>query len=310
MNYIVLDLEWNQSSTKAEEKEIPFEVIEIGAVKLDEHQQMVSQFSELIRPQIYTQMHQITSRLIHLKMEELQKGHPFLEVMERFLDWCGEDYIFVTWGPLDLTELQRNMNYYKMEPLADAPFPFYDAQKLFSLALEDGKSRRSLEYAIDFLHIKKDIPFHRAFSDAYYTAKVFAGLHTPAVLENVSYDTYHLPKSRKEEIHHQFSRYAKYISREFTDKAEAMEDHEVASSKCYLCHRNLRKKIKWFTNNGRNYFCVAYCEKHGFLKCKVRIRYSDEGKAYVVKTSRLIGQEELQEVQNKKKHAHPEKEQT
>ncbi len=89
-----------------------------------------------------------------------------------------------------------------------------------------------------------------------------------------------------------------------------MEDHEVTSSKCYLCHRNLRKKIKWFTNNGRNYFCVAYCEKHGFLKCKVRIRYSDEGKAYVVKTSRLIGQEELQEVQNKKKHAHPEKEQT
>ena len=220
MNYIVLDLEWNQSSTKAGEKEIPFEVIEIGAVKLDGHQQMISEFSELIRPQIYTQMHQITSQLIHLKMEELQKGHPFVDVMGRFLEWCGEDYIFVTWGPLDLTELQRNMNYYGMEPLADGPFPFYDAQKLFSLALEDGKSRRSLEYAIDFLHIKKDIPFHRAFSDAYYTAKVFAGLHNQSVLENVSYDTYHLPKNRKAEIHHQFSRYAKYISREFADKTD------------------------------------------------------------------------------------------
>lgn len=247
-------------------------------------------------------MHQITSQLIHLKMEELQKGHPFVDVMGRFLEWCGEDYIFVTWGPLDLTELQRNMNYYGMEPLADGPFPFYDAQKLFSLALEDGKSRRSLEYAIDFLHIKKDIPFHRAFSDAYYTAKVFAGLHNQSVLENVSYDTYHLPKNRKAEIHHQFSRYAKYISREFADKTEALEDHEVTSSKCYLCHRNLRKKIKWFTNNGKNYFCVAYCEKHGFLKCKVRIRYSDAGKAYVVKTTKFIGPEELQELQNKKKH--------
>ena len=87
MNNIVLDLEWNQSSTKAEEKEIPFEVIEIGAVKLDEHQQMVSQFSELIRPQIYTQMHQITSRLIHLKMEELQRGIPFWRLWNAF--WIG-----------------------------------------------------------------------------------------------------------------------------------------------------------------------------------------------------------------------------
>ena len=37
MNYIVLDLEWNQSDTGNETatKEIPFEIIDIGAVKLN-----------------------------------------------------------------------------------------------------------------------------------------------------------------------------------------------------------------------------------------------------------------------------------
>ena len=37
MNYIVLDLEWNQGSGQEPEvKEMPFEVIDIGAVKLNE----------------------------------------------------------------------------------------------------------------------------------------------------------------------------------------------------------------------------------------------------------------------------------
>jgi len=303
MNYIVLDLEWNQSSTKAGEKEIPFEVIEIGAVKLNEKRQQVDRFSELIKPQIYTRMHQITGRLIHLKMAELKNGKPFPEVMKRFLNWCGEEYRFVTWGSLDLVELQRNMQYHQMEPLSEGPFPFFDAQKLFSLAYEDGKSRRNLEYAVDFLHIKKDIPFHRALDDAYYTARVMETLQDE-VFENFSYDVFHLPKDRGSEIHHQFARYEKYISMEFEDKTEALEDHEVSSSKCYLCGRNLRKRIKWFSNNGKNYFCAAYCDRHGFLKYKVRVRYTDSGKAYVVKTTKFISEEELQELQKKKKHHH------
>ena len=108
--------------------------------------------------------------------------------MEQFLEWCGDDCIFCTWGPLDLLELQRNMRYYGMFPLSDRPIKYYDIQKLFSIAYEDKKSRRSLEYAIDMLNIHKDIPFHRAFSDAYYTAQVFDMIEDPAVLEKVSFD--------------------------------------------------------------------------------------------------------------------------
>ena len=38
MDYIVLDLEWNQSPNGKEDsvEHLPFEIIEIGAVKLDE----------------------------------------------------------------------------------------------------------------------------------------------------------------------------------------------------------------------------------------------------------------------------------
>lgn len=300
MNYIILDLEWNQSSTGEEEvsKILPFEIIEIGAIKLNSSRKMIDEFSELVKPQVYHEMHRITSKLIHLQMNQLQQGSFFPEVMKQFQDWCGDDYIFCTWGPLDLVELQRNIRYYGLEPLADGPFRYLDVQKLFSIAYEDRKSRRTLEYAIDFLNIEKDIPFHRAFSDAYYTAKVLARLEE-RVLSNYSYDVFHLPKDKESEVHVIFDDYAKYISRGFADKTEAIADKTVMGTKCYLCHKGLRKKIRWFTPNGKHYYSVSYCDKHGFMKSKVRIRKSEDDMIYVVKTDKFITEEEVSDIRNR-----------
>lgn len=305
MNYIVLDLEWNQSNTGKEEQAeiLPFEIIEIGAIKLSEGMVMISEFSELVKPQVYQEMNQITSKLIHLQMKELERGRPFVEVAEQFLEWCGEDYIFCTWGPLDLTEFQRNMKYYGMEPLSDAPIPFLDVQKLFSIAYEDRKTRRALEYAVDARKIEKDIPFHRAFSDAYYTARVLMNIEDHGIFNNLSYDVFNPPVKREDEVKAKFDTYTKYISRRFADKTEAFADKEVVSSKCYICCRNLRKKIKWFTANGRHYYCVAYCEKHGYLKGKIRVRRTDDGQVYIVKTTKFISKEEADKIAERKNHA-------
>ena len=300
MNYIVMDLEWNQSSDGSEEvcKVLPFEIIEIGAIKLNSERKMVGEFSELIRPQVYHEMHHITGKLIHLEMDELEKGQPFVDIEEKFRQWCGEDYLFCTWGPLDLVELQRNIRYYGLEPLGGGPIAYLDVQKLFSIAYEDRKSRRTLEYAIDFLHIEKDIPFHRAFSDAYYTAKVLARMEE-SVLANVSFDVFHLPRTKEEEVHIVFDTYAKYISRSFADKTEAMQDKTVIATKCYLCHRNLRKKIRWFSPNGKHYYSVSCCDKHGLMKAKIRIRKTEDDRVYVVKTEKFITPEEVQDIRGK-----------
>ena len=303
MNYIVLDLEWNQSNTgqEPEVKEFPFEIIDIGAMMLNENKEMIDEFNQLVKPSVYRHMHKITGKIIHLQMQDLQKGRPFPEVIQEFIEWCGKDYIFCTWGPLDLYELQRNIGYYNLQPLSETPIRFLDVQKLFSIAYEDKKSRRSLEYAIDYLQIEKDIPFHRAFSDAYYTAKVLAVLDDD-VLSNYSIDTFVLPRNRKEEVHVLFHDYMKYISREFEDKKAALEDREVISTKCYLCRKNIRRKIRWFTPNGKHYYSVAVCPKHGFMKSKIRIRKSTDG-VYVVKTSKFISEEESNTIVEKREEA-------
>ena len=300
MNIIVLDLEWNQNSGGKKERIINkpiFEIIEIGAVKLNENYEIVDKFSQLIKPQIYRTMHKITADLIHLQMNELNKGKSFPEVMDEFMEWCGEDYMFATWGPLDLLELQRNISYYQLIPLSDEPIKFYDVQKLFSLEAIKEKTRKTLEFAIDYFQIEKDIPFHRAFSDAYYTAKVFQKIVNPEILKYVSFDTYHIPKTRKEEIKAIFPGYYKYISRGFETKSEIMSDREISSTKCYLCHKNLKKILRWYTPNGKNYYSISNCDVHGFIKYKVRLKKSEFGMYYAIKTSKFITEEKMKKLQ-------------
>ncbi|MBQ7840354.1 MAG: exonuclease domain-containing protein [Lachnospiraceae bacterium] len=304
MDYIVLDLEWNQASDSNDSRSrmLTFEIIEIGAVKLNRCMEIVDTFHELIRPQVYEEMHKITEKLIQIHMDELTQCRLFEEVMRDFLSWCGEDYMFGTWGPLDLTELQRNMTFFGMEPLAGGPFKFYDIQKMFSIAFEDGRSRRSLEYGVDFLNITKDIPFHRALSDAWYTARVLQMIKDPMVLQRISFDTYSLPKDRRSEIHVVFDNYAKYISRAFADKEALMTDREVISTRCYLCHRNLRRKIRWFSPNGKHYYSISWCDKHGYMKGKIRVKKADNDMVYAVKTTKFISEKEMAQIQMKKEH--------
>ena len=76
MNYIVLDLEWNQSTSgkNRELKSLPFEIIEIGAVKLNEDFQVVDQFQSIIRPVIYPQMNYISQEITGFTTSELKNG--------------------------------------------------------------------------------------------------------------------------------------------------------------------------------------------------------------------------------------------
>ena len=303
MNYIVMDLEWNQSSTGQEDTvhTLPFEIVEIGAVKLNSDRKMISEFSKLVKPQVYKTMHQITGKLIHLQMQQLESGELFPDVYNSFSEWFGDNPFFCTWGPLDLTELQRNIRYYNLPALSQGPFAFLDVQKLFSIAFEDAQSRRSLEYAIDFLNIQKDIPFHRAFSDAYYTAKILA-LIPENVLSRVSYDVFHLPANQKSEVHVVFDNYSKYISRAFADKSSALADREVMSTKCYICGKSTHRRIKWFTTNNKHYYSVSQCDEHGLMKSKVRLRKSESGQLYVMKTQKFINQKQADQIKYKLDH--------
>lgn len=284
MNYIVFDLEWNQSPTgkDGELKELPFEIIEIGAVKLDENLNIISEFCETIRPQVYPQLHYKIKEITHFDSDELQSSRTFIEVFRDFKDWCGDDIMLCTWGPMDVTELQRNMKFYNF-PLFKTPVYFYDIQKIFSIVYEDRKTKRSLEWAIDYLQIEKNINFHRALSDAYYTYSVMKHFEQDNITKNFSIDYFQKPKNRSEEIYVVYETYSKFVSREFENKSDVLKDKRINSTICYKCGKKVRKKIRWFSDNSKTYYCLACCDEHGLLKGKIKLKKSEDENVFAVK---------------------------
>lgn len=163
MNYVVVDFEWNQAcyGKGSENRKIPFEIIEIGAVKLDENLKEIDRFSRTIRPKVYKKLHYITRDLTGITQEELCASDPFSYVLVDFMLWCGKDYIFCTWGNMDLVELQRNMKYYGLLDLLKGPVKYYNVQKFFRLLCAHDASAVSLESAVDYFQLPKEAGFHR-----------------------------------------------------------------------------------------------------------------------------------------------------
>lgn len=296
MNYIVIDLEWNQCPDgKAKEVEgLPFEVIEIGAIKLDKNRIFLDEFSQVVKPQVYKALHSKTEEIVPLSIEDLNKGNLFPDVMKAFLEWCGEDYQFCTWGPMDLVEIQKNMKYYNIHPFSTKPIHYYDVQKLFSITYEDKRIPRTLSYAVEYLKIEKEKAFHYAINDAKYTAKIFQMLDKAKIEKNDSIDYYNHPKRKEDEVYITYENYSKYISMDYKAKEDVMADKTVKAVECFLCHKKVAKKIGWFTNNSKNYYGLSYCRKHGFLKAKIRIKKSVDNTFFAVKTIKRISKEEAQ----------------
>ena len=116
MDYIVMDLEWNQNPYGKSNyyPDLPFEIIEIGAVRVSEDREILDSYQQVIRPRVYKKLHYKIREITHFTEEELKEGKDFKRAIIEFLDWCGDDYMFCTWGSMDLTELQKNMKHYKI----------------------------------------------------------------------------------------------------------------------------------------------------------------------------------------------------
>lgn len=85
MHYIIIDLEWNQPLSKRQMIKTPFklrgEIIQIGAVKVDEQMQTIDTFNVIIKPKHYTKMHKNVAELTDTIDAQLAEGIPFKEAI-------------------------------------------------------------------------------------------------------------------------------------------------------------------------------------------------------------------------------------
>lgn len=187
MQYIVLDLEFNQdflslSKNAPNLTRYPFEIIQIGAVKLNDNLKTIRSFNHLIKPSLYTEINPSITTLTGITTKQLQNEEPFPVVYADFLEFLGNtDSILCTWGKTDIKELYSNTALHHLD-VTKLPNRYINLQPLASLHfhLPVNKLMR-LQAAVEALNIPISDTFHDAFHDALYTAKIWKKLYHPAI---------------------------------------------------------------------------------------------------------------------------------
>ena len=304
MDYIVMDLEWNQNpyGKNNHHTDIPFEIIEIGAVRVTEDREILDSYQQVIHPKVYKKLHYKIQEITHFTEEELNHGKNFKRAILEFLEWCGDDYMFCTWGSMDLVELQKNMRHYKLERILEFPLFYVDLQKMFSLRYDDGHMKRTLTSAVEYLQIPEDGEFHRALSDAYYTAKVMQVMDFEKYKERLSIDTFYSPRIKEEEIFVRFDQYSKLVTREFLDREEMFSDEDVSSLCCNQCDKPLEVLIDWFSDSGKTYYCLGKCPEHGYVRGKIRIKKVENDSFFAIKIMKSTDEEGANSIYEKQEN--------
>ena len=184
MNYVVFDLEWNGCFSSRLHSHIN-EIIEFGAVKLNESMEITGRFSCLIRPVISTRLASTVRTLTSLSYEQIKKGVPFEYGLNKFRKFA-EGCVLMTWSTTDIDTLVNNLRYHKR--LETIPFmkKYVDLQLYCHDMLGlSGKNALGLQTAADILGLDTDnIPHHRALGDSIITAMCLQRLFHRAALES------------------------------------------------------------------------------------------------------------------------------
>ena len=286
MDYIVLDMEWNQpwpgspSAKKVLPVAIRGEIIQIGAVRVTEEGQVADEFQVMIRPKYYRHLNRRVSKLTGIKESRLkEEGIPFPDAMEDFRNWCGEDIVFLTWGFDDIGILRENMQLFNLP--TDWTGRWYNAQMIFNAQTDGSNAQKALKTAMEIFGIEATRPAHDALGDAYHTALICAKLD----LKKGANEYEEALKSHENGFHGAElpGCICRQVFYDFADKRAALSAMAGSENRCPACERQMLGS-RWFAQPGHRYMDLATCPEHGKFLIRVRLSQQPDG---LVRVSRL-----------------------
>lgn len=231
MNYIIFDLEFNQSYNSSKEnkcivnKDCPFEIIQIGAVKLNERLQSIGNIDRLVKPVIYTVLNPFVEKLTGITINDLNSANSFKEIYAEFIDFIGNDETMLcVWGKADIKELFRNIQYHQLDTSSISK-KYIDLQRYASRYLNCPKGTSiGLSNAVKLLNISFKNEFHNAFADAYYTAEIFKKIYNeklePKIYNHSRHNRLNTYSKEKKNIdtHGLIKQFEKMFNRKMTEE--------------------------------------------------------------------------------------------
>jgi len=172
MNFIIYDLE--ATCWQGRPPSLVQEIIEIGAVLINNYGEVEGTFNSFIRPKIHPQLSAFCQELTTIRQSDIDRARYFPDVIEDFQDWAeifDEDYILCSWGGFDKTMLIQDcqlhdMDYDWVEPHINLKEQYREIKRL--------RQSKGLKSAVNAEGFEFTGTHHRGIDDAENLARIFA----------------------------------------------------------------------------------------------------------------------------------------
>ena len=274
MFYVIMDLEWNNSYNKYR-KCFVNEILEIGAVMVNDELEVIDTFSVIIRSQLIKKLSGRVKNLTHITNEDMTSGVSFQRAVSDFSKWIGsKNCVFMSWGNSDIRVLYDN--YSMFCKIKGIPFltEYLDLQKYCQQFIVSATNQQislvnaAIEMGIDI----SDCTFHRALEDSLLGLRCLKKCYNKDHLLNNAVIC-------DEAFYQKLMFKATYITNINNPKI----DKEKLKCKCDLCGEYMNRMSDWKSIN-QTFSALFYCKN-----CERLVRYSARFKEYYdkvdVKTS-------------------------
>ena len=178
MHHIFVDFEMNHIAGEYQEERTfsKMEIVEIGAVMLDDQYLEISSFRSYVRPEFNDKIEKQCTKVTGITTETVADAPVLWPALQQFVQWCGTEPLTIyAWSDSDLKQLKRELNLKEIEckELHRLCNNWVDFQRVFCDLLGIEK-RVALKHAINAIQSEFDGDEHDALWDARNTAKIFA----------------------------------------------------------------------------------------------------------------------------------------
>jgi 3'-5' exoribonuclease 1 len=172
--FVVVDLEATCYSNDDTTRPVDFrnEIIEIGAVKLDENGNEIDRFEKFARPLIHPVISKFCNELTTITQEDIDYADELGDVLVQFFEWCDNSTL-VSWGHYDKSQLSKDLISNGLEYLLPELNDHYSLKHLHGQWNKLRKGGIGLSGALKFEKLTFQGQPHRGIDDAINIANIF-----------------------------------------------------------------------------------------------------------------------------------------
>lgn len=178
--YAVLDLEMCKvpRGIRRESYNAPQEIIQIGAVLLNEDFDELDSFMTYVKP-AFGVIDRFIQELTGISPDDVSDAPSVAEALEKFSSWLPDDAYLVTWSDNDVyqIDIETELKGIELPRLYYYLDDYIDCQVIFSDKMDNDRDYR-LSEALLIANVEYDENIHDALADARNTALLFKKTRT------------------------------------------------------------------------------------------------------------------------------------